>query len=292
MSSIQRRHPAFFYLLAAPTVLVIAYLTVYPTLAVFSNSLFEYDYIAGTRLFTGLDNYRSILADSQFRQSVINTTLFVALAASLETALGFLLALLYYQPFKGRRTLATITVVPMMLSTMVVSATWRTLYHFDIGPLNALLEVVGAAPVGWLINPDIALFSVVIADVWQWTPFAFVILQAALQTIPREYLEAARIDGAGSGGVVVHVILPLMRPHLLMVALLRTIDTFRLFAKVFALTGGGPGNSTETISYYIYREAYRYFNLGRAGAASVLAFVIIALVASVYIPRLLREEGV
>ncbi len=291
MSSLQRRHPEFYYLLAAPTVLVVFFLTVYPSLTVFSNSLFEYDYIAGTRVFNGLENYRSILADSQFRQSVVNTTVFVALAATLETALGFLLALLYYEPFRGRRTLATVTVFPMMLSTMVVSATWRTLFHFNIGPINSLLRSLGAPPVGWLINPDIALLSVVIVDVWQWTPFAFIILQAALQTIPREYLEAARIDGCGTSGVILHVVIPLMRPHLLMVALLRTIDTFRLFAKVFALTGGGPGNATETISYYIYREAYRYFNLGRAGAASVMAFLVIALVAAVYIPRLLKEEG-
>ena len=284
-------HTRFFYLLVTPAVLVVAFLTIYPTLAVFSNSLFAYDYIAGTREFIGTANYPSILSDSQFIQSTTNTALFVALAASLETAFGFLLALLYYRPFRGRKTAATLSVVPMMLSTMVVSATWRTLFHFDIGPINALLRGVGAHPVGWLIDPRIALLSIVIVDVWQWTPFAFIILQAALQTIPREYLEAAQIDGCGSVSAVRRVILPLMSSHLLMVALLRTIDTFRLFSKVYALTGGGPGNATETISYYIYREAYRYFNLGRAGAASVIAFGIIALVAAFYLPRLLREES-
>ena len=154
-----------------------------------------------------------------------------------------------------------------------------------------LLQLVGAAPVGWLIDPDIALASIALVDVWQWTPFVFVILQAALRTVPREYLEAARIDGCGSLRVIRHVVVPIMRAHLLMVALLRTIDAFRLFAKVYALTGGGPGNATETISYYIYREAYRYFNLGRAGAASVLAFIVIALVAAVYLPRLLEERA-
>ena len=175
-----------------------------------------------------------------------------------------------------------------MLSTMVVSAAWRTLFHFDIGPLNVVLQRVGLGRVGWLINPDIALLSIVVVDLWQWTPFVFIMLQAALRTIPREYLEAARIDGNGTIGVVVRIVVPLVGPHLLMVALLRTIDTFRLFAKVYALTGGGPGNATETISYYIYREAYRFFNLGRAGAASVLAFGVIALVAAVYVPRLLK----
>lgn len=291
MTSYRLHHQRFFYLLLIPTVLVVAFLTIYPTLAVFANSLFEYDYIGGIRTFVGAANYRAIALDAQFIQSATNTALFVLLAASLETGLGLLLALLYQRPFRGRKTAATLAVVPMMLSTMVVSATWRTLFHFDIGPINALLRGMGADPVGWLIDRRIALFSIVIVDVWQWTPFAFIILLAALQTIPKEYMEAARIDGCDPVAVVHRITLPLMRSHLLMVALLRTIDTFRLFSKVYALTGGGPGNATETVSYYIYREAYRYFNLGRAGAASVLAFAVIAVVAAFYLPRLLREES-
>ncbi len=276
--------------MVAPTVGVVAFLTVYPFVTVFSNSLFEYDYIAGTRTFVALDNYRSIVSDPQFVRSVVNTTLFVALSTSSQTIAGLVLALLYYERFRGRRIATTITAFPMMLSTMVVSAAWRTLFHFDIGPLNVILQRIGLGRVGWLINPDIALLSIVVVDLWQWTPFVFIMLQAALRTIPREYLEAARIDGNGTIGVVSRIVVPLLGPHLLTVALLRTIDTFRLFAKVYALTGGGPGNATETISYYIYREAYRYFNLGRAGAASVLAFGVIALVAAVYIPRLLKEH--
>lgn len=166
------------------------------------------------------------------------------------------------------------------------------MFHFDIGILNSLLTRAGFSAIPWLIDPDFALFSVVLVDMWQWTPFAFIILSAALRTIPPEYLEAAQIDGSGNVGLLRHIIVPLMASHLLTVAMLRTIDTFRLFSKVYALTGGGPGNATETISYFIYREAFRYFNLGRAGAASMIAFGIIALVACIYIPRLLREEAV
>ena len=283
----QRHSTPFFTLLLAPTLLVVAFLTLYPVLSVFVNSLFRYDYIAGTRDFIALENYREIVRDDQFRRSVANTTLFVALVALCETGLGFVLALLYNRPFRARRVATIITVFPMMLSTMVVSATWRTLFHFEIGPINALLRALGIAPVGWLIDPGVALYSIVLVDLWQWTPFVFIILQAALQTIPREYIEASRIDGNGAWGTLRYIVAPLMRPHLLMVALLRTIDAFRLFSKVYALTGGGPGNATETISYYIYREAYRYFNLGRAGAASVIAFVIIVVVAFAYVPRLL-----
>lgn len=282
----------FFTALIAPAVVVVTILTIYPVFSVATNSMFDFDYIAGTRSFVGAGNYVSILSDRQFLQSIGNTVVFVALAVVLETGLGFAVALLLYKPFRGVRSVSMVVVAPMMLSTMVVSAVWRTMFHFDIGILNSLLTRTGLSAVPWLIDPDIALFSVVLVDVWQWTPFAFIILSAALRTVPPEYLEAARIDGSGSVGLLRHIIVPLMASHLLTVAMLRTIDTFRLFSKVYALTGGGPGNATETISYFIYREAFSYFNLGRAGAASMIAFLIIAGVAYLYIPRLLREEPV
>lgn len=282
---------SFFTVLVAPAVVVAAILTLYPVLSVWNNSLFDFDYIAGTREFVGLRNYRSILSDGQFLQSVGNTVVFVMLAVVFETGLGFAMALLYFRPFRGNKIVAMMTMAPMMLSTMVVSAIWRTMFHFDIGLLNYLIENLGLQPVRWLIDPDIALFSIVLVDVWQWTPFAFIILSAALRTVPPEYLEAARIDGSGTVGLLRHIIVPLMATHLLTVAMLRTIDTFRLFSKVYALTGGGPGNATETISYFIYREAFSFFNLGRAGAASVVAFVLIAGVAAVYIPRLLKGDA-
>jgi len=284
-----RRERAFFSALIAPAVIVVLILTVYPVVTVATNSVFDFDYIAGTRELVGFENYRSILSDRQFLTSIGNTVTFVALAVILETGIGFAVALLLYKPFRGARAVSLTAMAPMMLSTMVVSATWRTMFHFDIGILNSLIEGAGFAPVRWLIDPDIALFSIVLVDVWQWTPFAFIILSAALRTLPPEYLEAARIDGSGTVGLLRHIIVPLMASHLLTVAMLRTIDTFRLFSKVYALTGGGPGNATETISYFIYREAFSYFNLGRAGAASVVAFVLIAVVAMVYIPRLLKE---
>ncbi|MFP4153612.1 MAG: carbohydrate ABC transporter permease [Alkalispirochaeta sp.] len=283
-----RRERAFFSALIGPAVIVVLILTVYPVVTVATNSLFDFDYIAGTRELVGVENYRSILSDRQFLTSIGNTVTFVVFAVILETGIGFAMALLLYKPFRGARTVSLMAMAPMMLSTMVVSAAWRTMFHFDIGILNSLIEGAGFAPVRWLIDPDLALFSIVLVDVWQWTPFAFVILSAALRTLPPEYLEAARIDGSGTIGLLRYIIVPLMAAHLLTVAMLRTIDTFRLFSKVYALTGGGPGNATETISYFIYREAFNYFNLGRAGAASMIAFALIAVVAMVYIPRLLK----
>jgi hypothetical protein len=176
-----KRERAFFSALIAPAVVVVMILTVYPVVTVATNSLFDFDYIAGTRELVGFDNYRSILSDRQFLTSIGNTVTFVALAVILETGIGFGMALLLYKPFRGDRVVSLTAMAPMMLSTMVVSATWRTMFHFDIGILNSLLEGVGFSPVRWLIDPDIALFSIVLVDVWQWTPFAFIILSAAPQ---------------------------------------------------------------------------------------------------------------
>lgn len=285
-----KQETRFFVLLLAPAAVVVAILTLYPVLRVATDSFFDYDFIAGTRDPVGLENYRSVLRDPQFREAAANTLRFVVMATAAETLAGFGLALLFYRPVPFKRGLTLLVTAPMMLSTMVVSATWRTLYHYDIGLLNHLATQLGAPRIGWLINPDLALASVALVDLWQWTPFVFVILSAALRTIPSEYIEAARIDGAGSVRLLRHIIVPLLGAQLLMVALLRTIDTFRLFAKVYALTGGGPGNATETISYFIYREAFSFFNLGRAGAASILAFALIAIVAVFYIPRILGGD--
>jgi multiple sugar transport system permease protein len=286
----RQSHSLFYYMLFLPALLVVGYLTVYPIGRILTDSFFEYDYIAGIREFVGVSNYVRIGSDNGFRVAVRNTTVFAATATALEVAVGFLLALLFYGRFRGKRVATIMTVFPMMFSTMVVTAVWRTLYHFEIGLFNATLRGLGFPAVPWLIDARIALFSVVLTDVWQWTPFVFIILHAALNTVPRELFEAAAIDGAGTFALVRRVVVPVLAPQLLLVAMLRTIDTFRLFSKVYALTGGGPGNATETVSYFIYREAFSYFNLGRAATGSVFALVVVGVFAFFYIPRLLQED--
>jgi multiple sugar transport system permease protein len=183
-----------------------------------------------------------------------------------------------------------VIIFPMMLSTMVICAIWKTMYHYEIGILNHLLTSVGLPRMGWLINKKMALLSVIIVDVWQWTPFAFIIVQAGLNSVPPELFEAASIDGAGYTTTLFRVVLPILADQILLVFLLRTIDTFRIFDKVYALTQGGPGNATETVSYFIYREGFSFFNLGRASTAAVYTLLVIAMIASFYIRNILRKE--
>lgn len=280
----------FFYLILFPALGVILFLTVYPVAEVIANSFFRYNYLTNVRIPLGFKNFVAIISDNLFQTSFLNTVIFSFVATAAETAIGFWLALLFYGRFTGKRIAMVVVVFPMMVSTMVVCAVWRTLFQFDIGLVNYLFRLIGLRPVGWLSDPHLALFSVIIVDVWQWTPFAFIIIQAGLLSIQREVFEASSIDGASYFQTVFRITLPILWSQVLLVVLLRTIDTFRIFAKVYALTGGGPGNSTETLSFYVYRQGFVYFNLGRASTAAVYTLVVIAAIAFVYIRQILKGD--
>jgi len=282
---------AFYYIIFAPAFLLILFLTIYPVFSVLVNSLYKYNFLSEGKTFIGLHNFKQILGEGIFRTAFVNTVIFSLVATITEATLGVALALLFYGRFAGKRAAMTTVIFPMMISTMVICAIWKTMYHYDIGVLNYLLTSLGFGRVGWLTDQSIALVSVMIVDVWQWTPFAFIIVQAGLNSVPTELFEAAHIDGAGYFGTLFHITIPILANQILLVFLLRTIDTFRIFDKVYALTQGGPGNATETVSYFIYREGFSFFNLGRASAASVYTLLVIAVIATLYIRNILKEES-
>ena len=280
----------FYLLIFLPAFAVVLFLTAYPIINTAILSFFKYNYLSGDPVFVGIKNFISIGRDQIFRTSFSNTVIFSAVATAFEVTLGLFLALLFYGEFRCKKGFAIIMIFPMMVSTMVVCAVWKTLYHYDIGLLNYLLRQLGLPAVGWLIEPKQALSSVILVDIWQWTPFAFLVLQAGLASVPREMFESASIDGANYFQTLFWVTLPILAHQILLVIMLRTIDTFRLFGKVYALTQGGPGNATETTSYYIYREGFSYFNLGRASAAALYVLLFVSLIAIVYIKGIVRDS--
>ncbi len=285
------KNKSFYYIIFLPAVIVILFLTVYPIFDVFSLSFYKYNYLSDSKTFFGFKNFVRIFNDRTFQRSFTNTLIFSTLATFSETAIGIFLALLFYGYFKGKRVFMIMVIFPMMISTMVICAVWKTLYHYDIGLLNYLLKLIGLKPFGWLINQNVALLSIVLVDIWQWSPFAFIIIQAGLNSIPKEVFEAASIDGANYRKTLLYITFPILFSQIMLVVLLRTIDTFRIFGKVYALTQGGPGNATETLSYYVYREGFTYFNLGRASTASVYILLVIGVIAFFYIRNILREEN-
>ena len=288
MSAVRRFLP--LVLLVGPSVLVLGVLALYPVLRVLVDSFFNVDYASGQRAFTGLANYRAVLADSEFSASFFNTLQFTVVASVSEVVLGGALALLFFRAFRGRRFVIPLLILPMMLSTLVCSAIWRNWLNYS-GFLNALLAVFGLPGVQWLSDPNLAIWSLILVDVWQWTPMAFLIILAGLQSIAPELYEAARTDGASEWQCLRHITLPLIVPQIVLAMLLRSIDTFKLFDKVYALTGGGPGNATQTLSTYIYDTGFRFFNMGPASAASVMMLLVSALLVSANVWLSIRKAG-
>jgi multiple sugar transport system permease protein len=269
-------------LLVSPSLLVLLVLSVYPLLETALLSLFDFSYTKDTTRFVGIENFRDILSNRFFLRSIGNTVLFTLLATLAEVFAGLFLAVLCNRSFRGRKIILPCIIFPIMLSTMVVSAIWRAWFHYDYGFLNQALHSVGLESVRWLFDPNIALLSIVLVDFWQWTPLAFLILLAGLQSIPRELHEAAQIDGGSQWQIFWHITRPLLHGPLMLTILLRMVDSFKLFDKVYALTGGGPGLATETISMFIYREGFKFFNLGIASAASMVMLAVAGALASMY----------
>lgn len=279
------------WLLLSPALVLLALLTFYPLGRTLGLSFFATDYGFAGATFIGFENYSDLMGDRFFLQAVRNTVVFTLAATVLEVGLGLALALLLDRAFPGRGLLMTLMLAPFVLSTMVVTAIWRAWFHFDVGYLNNWLRAVGVKPVAWLFDPDLALWSIVLVDVWQTVPFAFLIILAGLRLIPRDVYEAARIDGAGTWRRFVDMTLPLLSPYLLIAALLRCVESFKLFDKVYAMTGGGPGQATETVSLFVYRQGFRFFDIGLASAAAVTMIVIAGALATVYAAAMLRGAG-
>ncbi len=276
------------FILILPAGLIFVFIAAYPIGYNIYISLHRFLFIQRVFTFTGPRNYLFLFQDPVFLTSLLNTLRFVALATAVEVSLGLGLAVLFNARLRAKRLLLSISVLPMMLPTMVVCAVWAIIYDYEFGFLNNVLRSLGLEPLRWLSDPRFAMEAVTLVDVWQWTPFALLVLLAGLQSIPEDLHEAAQIDGANGVQRFRHITLPLLSFHIQIVILLRVIDTFRVFDKVYTLTGGGPGYATETITMYIFREGFRYFNLGRASAASLVMLVLILIIGALYVRRMWR----
>ena len=231
--------------------------------------------------FVGLDNYAQATADPAFWHSMQVTVVFTLVALAIEVALGLGLAVLLDQEFRGRRSIRILILLPMFVTNVVVGLIWRIMLSYDFGVVNYLLSLVGISKVAWLGDPALALWSLVLVDIWNTTAFVALILLAGLQAIPDEPRQAARVDGASAWQTFRFVTFPLLRPVLFVAVVWRTIDLFRIFDVVFSLTGGGPYNATETISLFAYRQGFASFNLGFASAVSYLLILGLVIILAI-----------
>ena len=276
------------YLLVAPALVVLLTLSIYPLLYSISISLQQQ---TTSGVVWSLVHFKRLASDGFFQTALVHTVVYAAAALTCEFLLGLGLALLLNQRMRGRGLFRASLLVPMMLPTVVVGVVWRLLLHPNFGAINGTLKQIGinTENLTWTASPRLAFLAVIAVDVWQWTPFVFLVLLAGLQAIPQEPYEAALIDGSTRWQTFRHVTLPLLKPAILIVLLLRTMDLLRVFDQIFILTEGGPGFATEMISLYIYRTAFRFFDFGYAAAMSFVLLALTNVVSVVYL-KLLQNE--
>jgi multiple sugar transport system permease protein len=266
--------------LLAPALLVLVLTTTIPLVYLGWNSLQRIDlgmpWMSG---FAGIDNYTKMGSDPRFWNSLWLTVIYTASTVALQVAVGLSLALLVLQIPKGQGVLRVGAILPIVLAPVVVGLFWRTLVLApDIGLVDLVTRSLGLGTYNWLGDPQLALISVIAIHTWQWTPFAFLVLLATLSTLPPDVYEAARLDRAGAWQRFFHITLPLIRPAIVMVVIMRMMTALSAFAAIFAATGGGPGSSTEILNLYAYRTSFSELNLGYG---SSLAMVLMGITLAV-----------
>jgi len=265
-------------LYVGPAVLVMAAACLYPVLSAFQLAGFRWD--MGTpwssAVWVGLDNFIAAAQNPQVWSSLWTTLLFAAVCVSAEMVLGIALALALEHPVRGMAVFRTIFILPMMIAPIAVGLAWRYMFDAQFGLINAVLGVVGIEPMLWLADPVLAFVAIVIADIWQWTPFVFIMMLAALAGVDGSVIEAARIDGARWWQQIFLVKLPMVMHVIAITLMMRLIDAFRVLEVIYVLTFGGPGNSTEILALHIYKTAFIGQQLGVAAAVSVLLLVVVA----------------
>jgi multiple sugar transport system permease protein len=278
------------WLLVLPAVVLILALGVFPLLSSLALSFQRWDLQVQDHPFVGLQNYRDALADPRVWGALQNTGIIVVAAVGLEFLLGLGLALLFVGDFKGKRLAMPLLMLPVMVVPVVVGLTWRMLWDNQYGAINQVLSWIAGREVNilWLAHRDTALFAMILTDVWQWTPFMFLVLLAGLSSVNPELHEAASLDGAGWWEQLRDVSLPGIARVIAVAVLFRALDAFKIFDLVYMFTQGGPGTSTESISWYIYQLGFKFFRLGYASAVSYLVVILLSVLATLYVARFLR----
>ncbi len=266
------------YMFIAPAVIVMVAGLVYPVIDALYLSF--HDWKIGTDFedaeYVGLSNFQRMFTDPDVWESIWVTFRFGFWTITIEMVLGISLALLLEKPIRGASLFRTIFILPLMVSPVVVGLIWRYLFDARVGWINYYLGAwFGIEPQVWLGDAELAFFAIVFTDIWQWTPFIFIIVIAGLQALPGEVLEAARIDGANWWQQIFLIKLPMISSILVIALLMRLIDVFRALEVMYIMTGGGPGRSTELLSLHIYNRAFDAQLLGYASAISVLLIVIV-----------------
>jgi multiple sugar transport system permease protein len=262
----------------SPALLLMVALSVLPLVNLFATSFYDVTWARGQAIWTlrGLANYAALPSDALFRAALLNTLLFAVGAVGGQMVLGFLLALLCSRVTRGQALYRTVFILPILIPGIVVGAIWKLMFNYDFGLINQVVGLLGIPAQDWLGTPQTALASVILVDIWHWTPFCFLLLLTGIESLPQDVYEAARIDGASIWQELRYVTLPLLLPTIIVTCAFRLMVAFKVFDEVYLLTGGGPGTATEVLSFTIYQ---RFFTENRVGYGAAMSVVVIFLVA-------------
>jgi multiple sugar transport system permease protein len=280
----------FKYLIAAPAILVLLLVGLFPLIYSLIVSFQGVTMMEQDTSFQGLRNYAQLFQDLRLWQSLGHTLILTAVALPIELVLGLLLAHLFLEKMPGRAIFIALLTLPTMISPIVSGATWRLLFDHHFGPINQIIAWFAGeqVPIIWLLNPVTVYPAILVCEVWQWTPFMFLILLAALSNVDKSLLEAAELDGAPYRIVFRRIVLPAIWPVMSVALLIRSLDLVRIFDIIWALTRGGPGTMTETISIYAYVQGFEQFEISYAAA---IAFLVIFLLTAA-VMFLLKRTGI
>ncbi len=286
MNAVERSRRTFILLMLAPATLLLFGLTIFPFLASLAMSLSNYSMVTPDKLaFVGLGNYGTLLASGEFWTAFGVTAIFTTLAVALQLVLGVGIATLLHHETRAVPLLRAIYLLPMAITPVAATFTFRMMFNPSIGIFNYLLKLAGLPPQDWLGSPHWALASLILIDTWQWTPFILLIAAGGLAAMDEEPLEAALVDGAGPRQLFFHHTLPMLMPYLGVAVVFRSIDAFKTFDIIFALTGGGPGIVTRTLNLFAYKQGIEFLSMGYAAAIALVMLVITIVAAQVFLRR-------
>ena len=284
----KREKGIFVSQMTAPTIVFLLVMTVYPVLFTIYYSFTDYNYLKGTHPFSGLANYTALFQNMYFRQAVSNTVKFTVIAVVLEVVLGLLTALFVKSLKRGQKVVRTPLLLPYLLPAVTVALIWRMMLSPNYGIITDVFTALGLPVYNWFYDGKTAFGTLLVIDVWQNVPFAFLLIYAHLQGVPESQYQAASIDGAGALQRFRHITLPNIGGGIALCAMLRTIDTFRLFEKVNILTGGGPANTTTTITQFMYTYGIKSLKFGLASACAIVMTVFVLIMSSIYMKKAMK----
>jgi multiple sugar transport system permease protein len=279
------------WLLLAPCLLYLAAFSIYPLIYSLRLSFTDLTAADGTGRWIGIRNYVDLLSDPLFWNAAKNSAMMVAASVSLEVVIGTAMALFFNLDLKGSWIVRGILVLPMLLTPIVVGVMWRALLNPDWGLINWIIAQFGFEPPNWLGSIEMAMKTLVMVDVWQWTPFVFVIVYARLQALPQDVFEAAQLDGANAFATFRLVTLPLLLPAISFAAVFRAVDAFRSFDLIYGLSYGGPARSTTTLSFFSFQNGFQFQNYGYAAAVAYMMLLILMVGTTVLLRYVKLRSG-